>query len=54
MREICTSGSEEGFAGVTQQIYSPRRPERSEGSPLCGTIVNIMKGINQSILHFVY
>jgi len=25
MREIRTSGSEEGFAGVTQQIYSNRR-----------------------------
>ena len=24
MREICTSGSEEGSAGATQQIYSNR------------------------------
>ena len=43
MREICTSGSEEGFAGVTQQIYSTVRhpePERSEGegSPKLGTV----------------
>ena len=33
---------------------SPRRPERSEGSPECGTIVNIMKDINHPILNLVY
>ena len=35
MREICTSGSEEGLAGATQSVYSPLR---SAGTSMCQTV----------------
>ena len=34
MREICLSGSEEGFAEVTQRVYSPKPRSNTSPSPL--------------------